>query len=148
MAEIEQRLRTSADNCFKAYESWRKNEKNNEIRASLQDAVHELRKIASRIEIELAVSERNEMAQKPIPIPPHRDARGRHQSAPQDLDDDIGNAQNERPRNPGHGGGQHRGGQRSGRTLGSGQGPRRDNQGSGQPISAPPSPGNDSSADD
>ncbi len=77
MDEIETRLRETSENCFKSYESWRKDQKNGQSRESLQDAIHELRKVASRLEIELAVSERNEMAQKPIPIPPHRDAKHR-----------------------------------------------------------------------
>ena len=72
MDEIEKRLRETSENCFKSYEAWRKEQKNGPVRESLQDAIHELRKVASRLEIELAVSERNEMAQKPIPIPPHR----------------------------------------------------------------------------
>jgi len=92
MDEIEQRLRESADHCFTSYAAWRANEQEASTREALQDAVHELRKVASRVEIELAISERKEMAQKPIPIPPHRDARGRHQSAPEGEDgDDIGN---------------------------------------------------------
>lgn len=133
MDEVDQRLRQSADACFKSYEAWRKNEKDNVARAALQDAVHELRKIASRIEIELAVSERNEMAQKPIPIPPHRDARGRHQSAPGDAGDDDFNGNNDDDRQPGSSHQQHgrsaasAGQRRSVRnSLGSGQGPRRD----------------------
>ncbi|MGB4107045.1 MAG: hypothetical protein WBK55_04545 [Alphaproteobacteria bacterium] len=77
MDEIETRLRETSENCFKTYETWRKDQKNGPVRESLQDAIHELRKVASRLEIELAVSERNEMAQKPIPIPPHRDAKHR-----------------------------------------------------------------------
>ncbi len=92
MDEIEQRLRDSADRCFKSYEAWRKNEKDAAVREALQDAVHELRKVASRVEIELAVSERKEMAQRPIAIPPHRDARGRHQAPPGEEGDDLGNA--------------------------------------------------------
>jgi hypothetical protein len=36
------------------------------------EAVHELRKVAARLEIEMAISERNEVASKPIPIPSHR----------------------------------------------------------------------------
>ncbi|MGB4056502.1 MAG: hypothetical protein WBK77_00255 [Alphaproteobacteria bacterium] len=77
MDEIEQRLRETSENCFKSYEAWRSDQKNATARESLQDAIHELRKVSSRLEIELAVSERNEMAQHPIPIPPHRDARRR-----------------------------------------------------------------------
>jgi hypothetical protein len=135
MDEVEQRLRESADLCFKNYEAWRKNEKDNAVRAALQDAVHELRKIASRIEIELAVSERNEMAQKPIPIPPHRDARGRHQSGPADADDDVGNTQHAPSLERSRSGGQRRPAARQGggggHSAGGQGGPRRESSGGG-----------------
>jgi hypothetical protein len=125
MDEIEKRLKEGAEGCIKSYEAWRKNEKDNVARAALQDAVHELRKIASRLEIELAVSERNEMAQKPIPIPPHRDARGRHQAGPaNESDDDFGNSVQERPR-PQHQG-QRRMATRSSGGNGPQGGPRRE----------------------
>ncbi len=75
--EIKQRLQDSTDNCIKSYEAWRKDEKNVGSREALQEAIHELRKVASRLEIELAISERDQMAQKPIPIPPHRNAKNR-----------------------------------------------------------------------
>ncbi len=92
MDEIEERLKECAQDCFTSYAAWRANEQDSTAREALQDAVHELRKVASRVEIELAVSERKQMAQKPIPIPPHRDARGRHQAPPDHEDgDDIGN---------------------------------------------------------
>ena len=84
MDEIEQRLRETSENCFKSYEAWRKDQKNGSVRETLQDAIHELRKVASRLEIELAVSERNELTQKPIPIPPHRDAK--HRSSEGDFE--------------------------------------------------------------
>jgi hypothetical protein len=77
MDEVEQRLREASDNCIKAYETWGKSRKNLEAREALQEAVHELRKVAARLEIEVAVSERDEMAQRPIPIPPHRSSRRR-----------------------------------------------------------------------
>ncbi len=85
--EIKNRLQETTANCIKRYESWVGDKKNADAREALQDAVHEVRKVASRLEIELAVHERDIMASKPIPIPPHRDARGRHQNA----DDDKGN---------------------------------------------------------
>lgn len=107
MDEIEQRLRDSADRCFKCYKAWRRNEKDTGAREALQDAVHELRKVASRVEIELAVSERKEMAQRPIAIPPHRDARGRHQTPPGEEGDDLGNV-TEQDHDPSRGGGQQR----------------------------------------
>lgn len=114
MDEIEKRLREGSENCYNCYESWKNNQKDAGIREALQEAIHELRKIASRLEIELAISERDEMAQKPIPIPPHRDAQRRGQ--PQDVDQDFGDGnfnqhpgQQRGPRPPHHGGGgQHR----------------------------------------
>lgn len=76
--EIQQRLKDSTEKCLKAYEGWRKDEKNAGTREGLQDAVHELRKVASRLEIELAMSDRKNATQKPMPIPSHRDAKGRN----------------------------------------------------------------------
>lgn len=77
--EIKERLQKSSETCVQSYEAWRKDEKSLPARESLQEAIHELRKVASRLEIELAISERDQMAQKPIPIPPHRNAnKGRN----------------------------------------------------------------------
>jgi hypothetical protein len=55
--------------------------------------------VASRLEIDLAISERDQMAQKPIPIPSHRDSRGGKnrggaQGGYQDIDDNAGNSNN------------------------------------------------------
>ncbi|MCC7305389.1 MAG: hypothetical protein IT558_03910 [Alphaproteobacteria bacterium] len=115
MDEIEKRLRESSESCFNNYEAWRKNQKDNDKREALLDAIHELRKVASRLEIEVAVSERDEMAQRPIPIPPHRDAqrRGQPQEADQDFnsfDDGQAARHQSQPQRHQHGGGQ--GGQR------------------------------------
>lgn len=77
MDEIETRLKEAADDCIKAYESWSTQKKNPEAREKLQEATHELRKVAARLEIEIAVSERDDMAQRPIPIPPHRSSNRR-----------------------------------------------------------------------
>lgn len=117
MDEIEQRLRGSTDACIKSYEAWRAKEKDGATREALQEAVHELRKVASRLEIEMAVSERNEMAGKPLPIPPHRSSRRRPGGEHEDADDNAGNVdpqaqqdnrsrmQSNRPRRPQHQGG-------------------------------------------
>lgn len=113
MDEIEKRLREGSENCYNHYEAWKKSQKDGAAREALQESIHELRKIASRLEIELAISERDEMAQRPIPIPPHRDAQRRGQ--PQDADaQDFGNEDsfNQQQRGPrpqhGAGGGQSR----------------------------------------
>jgi hypothetical protein len=73
--EIAKRLKDSSESCIKHYEAWRKDQKSGEAREALREAIHELRKVGARLEIEMAVSERDEMAAKPIPIPPHRASR-------------------------------------------------------------------------
>lgn len=75
---IDERLKETSDRCMKAYEDWKTKETDPSKREELREAIHELRKVSSRLEIEMAVSEREEMAQKPIPIPPHRAAKGKH----------------------------------------------------------------------
>ncbi len=112
MDEIEKRLREGSENCYNNYEAWKKNQKDGTAREALQESIHELRKIASRLEIELAISERDEMAQRPIPIPPHRDAQRRGQPQDMDAQPDFGNddGQQRGPR-PQHGGGGGGGGQ-------------------------------------
>ena len=75
MDEMEQRLRAATDTCVNCHAEWRKDPKEATARGGLMEAVHELRKIAARLEIEIAVSERDEMAAKPVPIPPHRSSR-------------------------------------------------------------------------
>lgn len=100
--DIKQRLQDSANKCVKAYEVWAGDKKNSGVRESLQEAIHEMRKITSRLEIELAVSERNQMTQKPMPIPQNRNAKGRHQKAGDGEDGNDGNkaenSQNEKPK--------------------------------------------------
>lgn len=75
MDEIEERLKNTADNCIKSYEAWVSKKQDAPLRENLQEAVHELRKVAARLEIEIAVSERKETNQKPLPIPPHRSSQ-------------------------------------------------------------------------
>ena len=74
---IEERLHDTSKTCFECYQAWANDKKGAEPREKLLEAIHELRKVASRLEIELAVSERDEMTKTPIPIPPHRDAHKR-----------------------------------------------------------------------
>ncbi len=93
MDEIEQRLKETTANCIKSYEAWRGNQKSEEAREELAEAIHELRKVASRLEIEIAVSEREQMASRPIAIPPHRSSRKGHggDDAGYGDDDSMGN---------------------------------------------------------
>ncbi|MAF97855.1 MAG: hypothetical protein CMH26_04395 [Micavibrio sp.] len=75
--DVKVRLQESAAACLTAYDSWVSNKKDSSARESLQTSVHELRKVASRLEIDMAVSDRDEGSRKQIPIPAHRDARKR-----------------------------------------------------------------------
>lgn len=72
MDDIKARLQESTSACLKAYEAWDADKKSVEFRENLQESIHELRKVGSRLEIEIAISERKEMTSKPLPIPPHR----------------------------------------------------------------------------
>ena len=71
MSEIKSRLQEATTACLKDYETW-DGAKNSDNREKLQEAIHDLRKVASRLEIEIAISERDSMSDKPLPIPPHR----------------------------------------------------------------------------
>lgn len=95
MDEIKQRLQETSENCFKAYEKWSADKKKADARESLLESIHELRKVASRLEIELATSDRNQSVQKPIPIPPHRDAK-RGRKGQDEMDDVDGNSEPEK----------------------------------------------------
>lgn len=93
MSEIQARLAETSQQCLKAYEQWRSDEKNDKSQEELQSAIHELRKVASRLEIELAISERDNNAQKKLPIPPHRANRKKHN--PNQGDDNSAQASDE-----------------------------------------------------
>ncbi len=94
MDEIEQRLKETTATCIKSYEAWQSNQKNEEARENLAEAIHELRKVASRLEIEIAINEREQMTGRPLAIPPHRSSRKAQASDDvgyNDADDDVGN---------------------------------------------------------
>ncbi len=102
MDEIEKRLREATDACVTYYLAWRADEHNSQTREALQDSIHELRKIGSRLEIEMAISEREEMALKPIPIPPHRAKREKGQHHDNHMEDDsFGNEADHQQPDPG-----------------------------------------------
>jgi hypothetical protein len=85
MDEIQKRLQETAETCIKTYEEWRTRKNDTKAQESLHTAIHELRKVASRLEIELAVRERQDITSKPIPIPSHRSSTKESQP---DTDDD------------------------------------------------------------
>ncbi len=97
MEDIENRLKEATNNCLAAHGEWSKDKKESKTREALMEAVHELRKVAARLEIEIAISERDEMASKPIPIPSHRSNKRK----PKDSgDDNRGNAGPEADKKP------------------------------------------------
>lgn len=93
--DIKTRLQEGTVACLKSYESWNEDRKNVETRENLQETIHELRKITSRLEIEIAISERQEMTNKPLPIPPHRSSfksKGVVESILPDHGNTVGNS--------------------------------------------------------
>lgn len=127
MDTIEERLHDTSKTCFDCYEVWSKDKKNPDARSKLHEAIHELRKVASRLEIELAANERSE-AQKPIPIPPHRDAKRRSRKD-HDAESNLGNVAEAQPHDQDDGQGPSRK-----RTAGGGRrskGPKKSSEGNG-----------------
>lgn len=138
MEETQQRLKDASEACIKAYEAWGGSKKNAEAREALQEAVHELRKVAARLEIEVASSERDEMTQRPIAVPPHRASRPRNAEIGNELPDFITDGRQDQAddADDGQQPSSNQGQNRTGRSQGSGRrqfsGPRRP-QGGSQP---------------
>jgi len=72
MDDIQARLEETSQNCLKAYLAWESQKKDPKAKEELHSSIHELRKVSSRLEIELAISERDTVTSKPLPIPSHR----------------------------------------------------------------------------
>ncbi len=72
MEDIQTRLQETSQNCLKAFAEWEGKKKDRKAQEDLHSAIHELRKVSSRLEIELAMSERDQVTSKPLPIPAHR----------------------------------------------------------------------------
>ncbi|NBX66064.1 MAG: hypothetical protein EBQ96_03605 [Proteobacteria bacterium] len=130
MDEIKQRLSASSDACIKAYEAWRAKTGDHSAREALQEAVHELRKVAARLEIELAVSDRKAQTSDPIPIPSHRASRRQGGEYEGPEDDNRANRQ---------GGGQGQGGGQQRRPFQNQRrgGEQAENTGNESPVAAP-----------
>lgn len=75
MDDIKERLHDTSEQCYKSYEAWNENKKDSAARANLRESVHELRKVASRLEIEMAKSDSSQSGHSKINIPPHRDSK-------------------------------------------------------------------------
>lgn len=102
MSEVKDRLKEATKECLDKYEAWDSNKKDSSLREQLQETIHELRKVASRVEIDIAVSERDNMSDKPLPIPPHRSqskAKGTVESILPDNGNTNGNAKGAEKKN-------------------------------------------------
>ena len=122
MEEIEKRLRETTDACIKSFENWVKESKSLEAREGLMEAMHDVRKVVSRVEIEIAISERDRLGSRPIPIPAHRSQRKRPGEGSEeggefnveDFEDEAsfqqgqGGGSHEQPRRQQHQGGRNR----------------------------------------
>lgn len=86
MDEIQTRLQETSKTCLDAYTIWVEKKKDSKAQEDLSSAIHELRKVSSRLEIELAISERDQVTSKPLPIPSHRSNPKRGGNAPQSAD--------------------------------------------------------------
>lgn len=120
MDEIEQRLKETSEACIKAYTAWSASDKDEKATEALQEAVHDLRKVASRLEIEIAIRDRAGAKSQPLEIPTHKSTRKNKGSGEDDTilgiqedDDNIGN---------GNGNGNGGGGDRKRRSGGGGRG--------------------------
>ncbi|MCK5384104.1 MAG: hypothetical protein KAJ29_00915 [Alphaproteobacteria bacterium] len=71
-SDIQERFTEASKNCLEAFISWDDKKKDKQAQEVLHAAIHELRKVSSRLEIELAMSERDQLSSKPLPIPAHR----------------------------------------------------------------------------
>jgi hypothetical protein len=67
--DVQSRLKQTSDRCVACYKAWTSG---NEGEGDLNNALHELRRVLARIEIEVAASHADEGAQRAIPIPMHR----------------------------------------------------------------------------
>ena len=91
---MKERLKNCSEECFKTYEAWDA-KKEPETRESLQEAIHELRKVASRLEIEITLSERQKRSDNPIPIPSHR-SNSKSKGAVESILPDHGNTEDKK----------------------------------------------------
>lgn len=111
MDDIQKRLTETAKKTLDSYEAWSKGKSNGDAREALNEAVHELRKVASRVEIEMAVSEREEQSRNRIPIPPHRSKKpagaqkNLNEIVDEDDGDNFGNGDMPKPKRQGKPGG-------------------------------------------
>ena len=89
--DVKTRLEKCSATCLETYQTW-DSKKETKTREDLQEAIHELRKVASRIEIEITKSERANSSSKSIPIPAHR-SNSKSKGAVESILPDQGNTE-------------------------------------------------------
>lgn len=92
MDDIQTRLQETSQNCLKAYVEWETQKQDPKAQEGLSSAIHELRKVSSRLEIELAISERDQMTSQPLPIPHHKSTQKSKKKSIQISDNEGGPA--------------------------------------------------------
>lgn len=109
MSEVKDRLKEAAQNCIESYDAWGGEKKSPDGRETLQESIHELRKVISRLEIEIAISERDNSKGKPLPIPSHR-SQGKKEVVHESILPDGGHTEsnNGKPSGGGRSGGAKR----------------------------------------
>ncbi len=98
MDDVKTRLKDCSEKALEAYDAWQ-DKKEAEHREELQEAIHELRKVASRVEIEIAMSERQVATNKKIPIPSHR-SNSKSKEAVESILPDQGNTESKPDKKP------------------------------------------------
>lgn len=76
------RLQETAAKCLSSLDAWNKDLNNFEARENLLEAVHELRKVTSRLEIDIAMNDQRAANAKTIPIPEHKSKTEKRKQKP------------------------------------------------------------------
>ncbi len=77
-----QRLQETAAKCLSSLDAWNKDLKDTDAREGLLEAVHELRKVTSRLEIDIAMNDRKVVNAKPLPVPTHKSKMNKKDNKP------------------------------------------------------------------
>ncbi len=107
MSDVQDRLKKASEACIKSHENWDANKKDSDARENLQESIHELRKVISRLEIDIAVSERDNSKGKPLPIPSHR-SQSKKEGGNESILPDGGHTENNGSKSGGRSGGAKR----------------------------------------
>lgn len=76
------RLQEAAAKCLSSLDAWNKDLNNETARDTLLESVHELRKVTSRLEIDIAMNDRQVTNAKPLPLPEHKSKMERNKVKP------------------------------------------------------------------